>query len=201
MRSGNEGFTLFEALAVITLIGVVSALAAPAIHSATVERRVGQASLDLVRIARQARAGALGYGRAHLVHYTVGDQGRAAVFRGLTDRCNGTDWSAIVDEAACANAFCVDELRLDSTRYSSIGNSTVNMTELNDRSPIQICYEPSGVVMHRVGTAVAAGARFSDANTEGGGFVFLFQRLDDGVAEGVPRRVLIPLGSDARIVR
>ena len=62
---------------------------------------------------------------------------------------------------------------------------------------IDICYEPTGRVVHRQGAVLL----FSDRNTVNGGYRFRFDRYEGGVLTGVSRRVVIPLGGDARVVR
>ncbi len=198
--ASRAGFTLFEAMAVIALIGVVSAIAAPTIHSAIVERRVQRGAIDLVRVVRRGRSEALYTGRAHVLHFVSTGRGSATLFRGRTGTCNGNDWAAIIGDGSCTGINCVDQLDMNESRFA-LGSSTITMADNGGASPIQICFEPFGATRHRSGGSIAAAAPFTEANTIGGGFIFDFQRLDSGTAEGVARHVLVPLGTDARIVR
>jgi prepilin-type N-terminal cleavage/methylation domain-containing protein len=190
----RAGFTLIELMVVLVVIAVVAGLAAPTITKAMHERRAASAALDMVRIARHARAAAAGYGRAHLLRFQGGDPGLVQVFRGLNNRCNANQWANIIG-GGCGqgNPMCVDEL--DLRRYATVSN-TVQLTSAN--ANIEICYEPTGGMRYRFG----GGEAFLEANGIGGGFRFqVIPQDSSGGTNGVIRWVVIPLGGDARIAR
>jgi len=236
----RRGFTLMEMMIVLAVIAIAVTLAAPAISNATRERRAGESTLDLVRLARRARSEAMAYGRAYLMRYTEAsapsyDVGRVQLYRGRSSGCNSNDWDSLADGilrdaiacpalgAAEASSFCVDQVNLENSDYSRQG-AIVQMRLLPPTGAgfraVDLCYEPTGVMRHRssndAGTPPTGWFReangfdynndgdTSDTNEDiGGGFLFEFRRMEgDPPAEvGVMRRVVIPLGGDARVLR
>ncbi len=194
----KHGFTLMELLIVIIIIAVSAGLAAPAIGTAMAERRVAQAALDLVRIGRQARSEALGYGRAHVLRFTnsssVGVLGRVRVFRGINNGCNTNDWVTIM----AAASMQIEDFDMSDQQYQ-VGSHSIQLRAPND--PLDVCFEGSGVVRYRSGATATGNGRFTDANTVGGGFVVTLQRQVDGTSAGVVRRVILPLGGQPRVLR
>ena len=196
----EAGVTLLELMTVVTLIAVVAAAAAPSIGDALAERKMTQTSLDVVRIARRGRSEAAGYGRAHMLRYLSGDTGTGVfeLYRGINNHCNTNDWNAVTGGGVCnrEGGFCRDFIvvsqETDTDTIAVVPDNIVG-------EPLDICFEPSGRVLWRTGTN-----RFSDRNQGGaanplGGFVFRVER--DGGATGVIRRVVIPLGGDARVLQ
>jgi prepilin-type N-terminal cleavage/methylation domain-containing protein len=191
------GFTLIELMLVIAVIAVSAALAMPAIGGAIAEQRGANASYDLVRLGRRARAEASAYGRAYQLSFTQvvgGGVGSFTLLRGTSPRCNSNDWVAIRSGGTCAeNPMCVDSL--DMRRHKTEGS------EIRARSPglgawIQLCFEPEGTMSYRR----ASLGPFVTHNTNliRGGARFCFQRFRNGVRTGVGRWVIFPLGGDAR---
>ncbi|MDH5490945.1 MAG: prepilin-type N-terminal cleavage/methylation domain-containing protein [Myxococcales bacterium] len=192
-------FTLIELMIVVAIIGVVAALAAPSITTGLRERKPHQAALDLVRLVRRARSESAAYGRAHLLRYSaIGSAGRglAQVYRGTNGRCATNDWDAILAGGCAGNTMCIDAL--DPAVHSSSAQD-VRMRVVG-ANPLDICFESTGLMRHRRGAGVAGGP-FSDRNDIGGGFRFTFQQVQGGTPVGTIRYVLVPLGSDARVLR
>jgi prepilin-type N-terminal cleavage/methylation domain-containing protein len=190
----NAGFTLIELMVVIVIVAVVAGAAAPAIGASVRDRKASTATLDVVRTFRVARSSAAGYGVAYLVSFDEeadGGRGSLTVVRGTTNRCNSVDWSAST------------LLTVDQYRGSDFSNDSDWQIQL--RGPVaklQLCYEPTGVTLWRTGTG-----RFSEASPTGsgggpvGGWVFTVDRVEEGTAQGVQRRVVVPLGGDPRVMR
>ncbi len=161
-------------------------------------------ALDVVRLLRQGRAQSAGYGRAHLVDFTAvgaGGSGLVQLYRGLNNRCNAQNWAAITAAGCAGNSMCVDEV--DSSTYS-IANSTYQIRMPGIGGAAQVCFEPHGVTYWRrpAGAPMFTSNNIDGGGTLGGGFLFTFQRVhDDDGNVGVMRRVMLPLGGDARVVR
>lgn len=188
---------------VVAIIGVVAALAAPQMGQARADAKTQEVALDIVRLLRQGRAQAAGYGRAHLVNFTAGGaggSGNVELWRGLNNRCNGQNWPALMAAGCAGSSMCVDEVNPLAYEISN-SDYQIRMPALGGAG--QICFEPHGLTSWR---RPAGAPMFTDGNidgggTLGGGFLFTIQRVLDGSNVGVMRRVMLPLGGDARVVR
>ncbi|MFW6050782.1 MAG: prepilin-type N-terminal cleavage/methylation domain-containing protein [Myxococcota bacterium] len=192
--SRSAGFTLIELAIVVLVIAVVAGLAAPAISQAMNERRASEATLDVVRLGRHARSAAAAYGRAHLLRFVDQNLGRIEAYRGRNNRCN-QDWGAIAGGGCANNPDCVDSLDMEGARFRT--SSFDIQLAAADFGSVDICYEPSGVMRWRAGTA----GPFLGTNRIGGGMRFTLTPRVGGTPQGVVRRVVLPLGGDARVVR
>lgn len=202
----RAGFTLYELMAVMVIIMVAMALAAPTLTTTLAEKRAGQVALDLVRLGRAARADAIAYGRASVLRYTAtgagGAFGRVQLFRGIASGCNTNAWAPIFAAGAvCGTAAstCVDELDASSSRYR-LGGNDVLLSPPAAFPAIDLCFQPNGTTMYSTNGAIA---RFTANNSAaiGGGFVFTVVRQRSGANDGATRRVVFPLGGTARVLR
>lgn len=203
----RAGFTLIEMMAVVVVIMVGMALAAPAISTTLAEKRTGQVALDLVRLGRRARADSIAYGRSQVLRYSAagaaGAFGRVQLFRGIAGGCNTNNWIPIYAAlgAGCGTAAstCVDELDASATRYRLGGNDSL-LSPPAAFPVVDICYQPNGTMMYSPNGATT---RFTANNSAaiGGGFVFTVVRQRSGAAAGPMRRIVFPLGGSARILR
>jgi len=194
----QAGFTLTEMMVVVAVIAITAGLAAPAMYNSFAERRASSAPIDLVRLVRRGRSEAMAYGRAHLLRFTETSPGSFTLYRGVSSGCSANDWPTIVAAASCGaiGSKCIDQMLMSSDYYST-GSLDVRAAEAGGTDNIDICYEPTGRMLHRAATTGA----FSDQNTVNGGFVFNFIRYESGSALGVTRRVALPLGGEARVLR
>jgi prepilin-type N-terminal cleavage/methylation domain-containing protein len=206
-RRRRDGFTLMEMMTVVIIIGIAAAIAAPAVHSARIEAKTNRAALELVRLAHNARAESMMYGRAHLVRFTSAARGTFTTYRGSSTNCNTNTWGTMLGTACGAPlSSCIDLPQLAPSGPGDaqwdVGDSTIDATSDRGWGTVDICYEPTGRMQWRVNPA----APFTDLNSDGvtslnGGFRFVFQRRDSGAAEGVPRVVVVPLGGEARLMQ
>lgn len=188
-----------ELLIIVAIIGITSALAAPAVHQSIMERKNNAAALDVVRLARRGRAEALSYGRAYVLQFDAGGDGQFRLYRGISSDCNGlaNDWDALMADTACdGSGMCVDAVEMADSEWT-LGSSDIRVTESADRARVEVCFEPRGTVEHRT----SGTARFSGINTVTGGYIFDFARYASGTEVGVARSVVVPLGSDARVMQ
>ncbi len=198
VRRSQEAFTLLELMVVVTIIGVVSALALPGIGLARAEQASSKAALDLVRLLRRGRSESAAFGRAHLMRYTaVGDGGRGIVqlYRGRSNGCNANAWDEITTGGCEGNVMCIDSWRGGNFEGTGRGQIRVRAPGHN---PLDVCFEPNGRMRYRRGSA----PRYIDTNSVSirGGFRFQVYRHDGGTV-GVMRWVLLPLGGDPRSLR
>jgi prepilin-type N-terminal cleavage/methylation domain-containing protein len=201
-RGRQSGFTLIEMMAVILVVLVTAALAAPAITTSLGEQRAQRAALDIVRVGRLARSEALEFGRAYLVRMDTTGAGSVRAFRGVASACNAAtnDWPAFITAglgAGCRpGSYCVTEVDFADDRYR-IGPHAPVMTL--PVSPVEVCYQPNGATLARAGAG--ATLPFSDRNTVAGGWIATITRHRDGVADGPVRRVVYPFGATPRMLR
>lgn len=195
-RRSEAGFTLMEAMAVVIIIGIATAVAIPSITGAVSDSRAGETTRSLVVLARQTRSEAVGFGRAHVMRWSDAANGSFTVYRGFVSDCNGNDWAAVFAAPACgtAGSMCIGRMRSSD---ANVGSSEVRIVNVEGHANVDICYEPSGRMKYRTSTS----GQFLSANTITGGFRFTFTRYEAGSAVGVVRTVLVPLGGDTRELR
>lgn len=199
-RSREAGFTILEAMVVVSIIAISAALAAPALSEAMAVRRAGEANHSVVRIAANARSQAIAYGRAHLLLFNSAPPGRFELWRGRTNLCTANDWATLVTPDCGANPDCVDGL--DMRSYDQ-GTHTVVVTQ--PTAALSICFQPDGEVRFLGGGPPAPNAPWATSPPTGAaadeGLVFALDRRENGGSAGVIRRVVIPFGGSPRILR
>lgn len=195
----RAGFTLIEALTVVALIAIATALAAPGVMNAMANRRATEATHAVVRIGARGRAEALAYGRAHVLTYTNvstgpgGDFGTLELWRGRSDRCTANDWTAIMTGSCASNVDCVDSLDMGSYAYPT---HRVRL-RLDGATRGSLCFQPNGDTFY-----ANAGGLWGTTPPAGIDAVqFRVQRVSSGTTTGVDRLVVFPFASGPRIRR
>ena len=185
-------------LAVVALIAIATALAAPALMNAMANRRATEATHAVVRIGARARSEAVAYGRAHVLTYRStssggGSYGTLELWRGRTDRCSANNWPGIITGSCSTNLDCIDSLDMGTYAFPT---NRVRL-QLDGASAGSMCFQPDGDSFYAApsglwGTTPPAGV---DA------VQFRVQRLTSGTATGVDRFVVFPFASSPRIRR
>lgn len=210
-RRTARGFTLLEAMAVVTIIGIASAAALPSFAERMRERRSGQAAEEIALLYKLARARALGRGAAQMVSSSNGggtgmnvkfevreaiQQNDAALTVGtcgplpLTTCFN--DWSA----GATGRNRLVDEFPREGVVYSNIEAKLYRDATGSDVAlDGQVCFTPSGRAFFRKEAAGAWEPVIQVPRIE-------VRRLAIGGAGayvGLTRTVLLPPSGAARL--
>lgn len=207
--SKSQGFTLVELMAVVAIISIGAGIAMPAIQRATQQQRANRVVLDIVRMTRRARSEAMAYGRAYLLRhndqsYGNGAWGRYRLYRGMNNGCRTNDWATITTvDCGAANSYCVDEITMNDPKYRST-TTTVDTLPVF-ASGFDVCYQPNGTTMMRVGTGTnfAPGLPTALRSSMGtyGGIPVRVRSTENATLTGAARYLLIPPGGVGRVLR
>ncbi len=185
-------------MAVVAIIAITAALAAPAISEAMSDRRANEAMHALVRIGAKARSESMAYGRAHVLQYADTSTGPAPngslrLWRGNLNLCTATNWNAIMVGDCADNPNCIDALDMGTYSYST---HQVRMRMPNAGSAL-VCFQPDGEMM-----VASNGGLFGFAPPSGAdGVLFTITRLVGTTPQGVQRSVVFPFGGTPRVIR
>jgi type II secretory pathway pseudopilin PulG len=121
-------------LAVVTIIGIFAAVAAPSFIAQMRDRRVSRVALQVAELYRMARSRALANGRATRFVWdsTVGPRGLAIVEQ-ATDAdptCNSVGWGYITELNPSNSVYSVAGLQLVDPVGGAVSNGIVCFTPL-----------------------------------------------------------------------
>jgi Tfp pilus assembly protein FimT len=177
-------------MVVVTIVGVVVALAAPQIGNALANRRTNELALEVVRIVRVGRSASVGQGRAYLLQVDPATD-ELTLYRGMTNRCTPrASWNAITSAGCEGNPRCAAY-----AEAPVVGDSTYDFQIDGADNPMDVCFEPTGITRWSTG-----GSAFTETHPNGGIQVNV-RRVVGGSTAGVAKLVAIPFGADARVIR
>jgi len=133
-RSSTRGFTLLEIMAVVMMIGIFAAAAAPSFIAQMRDGRVRQASMQVSELYRMSRTRALANGRATRFVWdsSVGARGYLKVEQ-TTDvdpTCAATNWQLINDLNPSDSRYSLAQLQLKDSGGNSRPAGLVCFTPL-----------------------------------------------------------------------
>lgn len=197
----------------LVVVGVMAAAVAPSLGAVLADNRQASAGMDLVRLARRARARAISTSVAQLLRYRRDASNQLGVidlFSGMSPRCGQTPWAAAF-AAAANNPLAAVEI-YDMALYNPINGVTAPTSAdagrhiirlvFGEPQPVplslagvggQICYQPNGE------TYLAAGITATTFTRQTWPITFTITRTMDGTAFGTPRIVVFPAGGTARL--
>lgn len=179
---------------VVVIIGIVTALALPGMAQASRERRVQQAAVTVLDIAREVRSRAMYRGRAQTL--VIAQSGVAITL----DAYEGTSPSCRLSAFGTGSldpTTRVANLNLTDARYSR-DNLGATIALPSATTYLQICYTPLGAAFFSTTPIFAASQTWSnDTSTLGMGGVFQINVFQ--TTGGATRRILIPLGGMPRM--
>lgn len=129
-------------MVIVVIIMITAALAAPGMMRAFAVNRAQRATNDVARIGREARSDSIAYGRAYMLRYDAGrnGRGRLELWRGLTDTCRTNPWATIMVAGGCTTEppapDCVDMVELADYETGS------HWVTLTTPGPTLLCFEP-----------------------------------------------------------
>jgi prepilin-type N-terminal cleavage/methylation domain-containing protein len=209
-RKRREGLTLVELMVVLAVMGVLVSAALPSMSDGFADRRVAMVARDVVSLFQRARYMSMAYGRAHQVAY-MNDSGTGLTsqayafetYRGTGGACSLTSFENIggieIDDLDCDNAGnwrCVDHMYANTYDADPADDQIVRVDGWQNST---YCYEAGSNNQVFIDTVLYASWQAANAQA---GHGFVVYREVGGNAEGVARKILIPLGSGSpRIVR
>jgi len=197
-------------MVVVAIIGIMAAAAMPALTEMVVFNRQHGVAVDLMLLARRARAEAMFGGYANMIIYDQNANARdggAAWATGVTSSCTQATSGFNLDAGSLDNPTGVDfpagwQPLLPppqggvSLRSASFGSHRVfGRMELpagTIRNYLTICYHPSGRTWSSSNTNNLPGWQNAAA-------VLFVSRTVGGVARGVDRQVVFPPSGTARL--
>lgn len=195
-------------MVVLAVMGVLVSAALPSMSSGFADRRVAMVAREVVSLFQRARYMSMAYGRAHQVVY-MNDSGTGLTteayafetLRGTGGACSLTSFENAggieIDDLDCASNWrCVDGIYSSTYDADPADNDLVRVDGWQNST---FCYEAGSNNQVFVDTVLFANWQAANAQA---GFGFLVYREVDGDAQGVARKILIPLGAGSpRILR
>jgi prepilin-type N-terminal cleavage/methylation domain-containing protein len=152
----DRGFTLFELLVTVVIVGVLVVMAIPSASLLMRDRRTNQAAHEAAMIYRRARSYAMGRGTAVLVRFSSSvDRGTieireavsntAGICQNLPSTSCGppTDWSATSTNSRLLDSFAPARGPFDNVELHFL------LANGAEQSTVDICFTPGGRTLFR----------------------------------------------------
>ena len=219
---GHGGYTLVELMIVVLIIGIMSAIAAPALMESRKRSTLGSVPRRTLSIFETARARSLMRNAAMRIIVTRGSTsvpGNIVLHESLNTSCNFFPRNATDIARGAETRWAVMTMNLNTSRYKNVGiymslmgfgtvryNPSSGRTITGDltKASLDLCLNRRGLLLEN-----AAGT-FTNPDwmrINSGGIVqdnqvvIGFQRREGGLDVGVERIVLVKQGAVARIMR
>lgn len=193
-RGRQSGFSLLELMIVVVIVGIVTALALPGVAQASRERRIQQAAVTVLDLAREVRTRAMYRGRAQTLIISANGLGlKFDAYEGSSPSCRLSNFGT----GSLDLNQRVANLDLTDARFAR-DNLGANIALPSGTTYLQICYTPLGATFFSTLPIVMASQAWSnDSSSLGMGGVFQINVYQ--TTGGVTRRILIPLGGMPRM--
>jgi prepilin-type N-terminal cleavage/methylation domain-containing protein len=201
----SAGFSLIELMVTVAIIGIISAAILPSMSDVMADHRAVSASMDVLRLARKARALTLAGGMAYMLHYQKpgGDSlGTIDLVQGMNGRCLQTPWGQ-----ALGRPMETIGNGLGMAYYNPVAGGIPKATDAHrhvivlhafttagtDLAELEICYQPNGEVYFAV-PPLQPLARQPNTTL----ITLSVTRTVDNRPHGESREVIFPAGGSAR---
>ncbi len=192
-KRSTAGFTLLELMAVVAVVGIMIAIAAPGFGDARRRERASSYATSMATTFNAIRGAAAHSGRAHAIQFR--GNGTVSTWRGAHRHCNAAQFDQIIGASCAGSDRCLEFL--SPTHMLPAGaNWTYEVTTTAPDTDFVMCVEPNG----RTAYAASPSVRFTydAAGAMSGGVMITVQLRDSGSDVGPERRVVWPMGAPAR---
>jgi len=188
--NNSHGFTLVEAMMTIVILGILSALAIPAVQTALRDQAVNSATQQVMHLVDFARIQAMSRNRAYRLVVNKGDgaNGSISVDESENTRCSGFGAKGVNG----IRKFNFNQKDLVTVKV--IGSQPAGFGDM-----YQLCFTPNGrVVRSDTGNPVPS----TNAEYGAGEAIILLRRVgaNSGELLGVPHQVVVPYNGIPRFV-
>ena len=199
----DQGFTLFEAFVVLTIIAILAIISVPAIMNTLTYQKLASATNSFVNQVEFARVQAASRNRAYQLRVELSDGNNSGAIRldeGIGSACTPATFQ--VDGVAPEPLENVRVIDLRAEDLSAVKIEAVEPADLDDGSYARLCIKPDGRVLR-----VDTGDRIAPPEGYAAGeAVFTLRMYSEPVGGGNPeatnlaRRIVVPYNGIPKVV-